>query len=168
MRREQVDQMLSKYKESKGRIGHLKIYVQMLRPEIELWEKNLLTDAALATPDRVEGMPHGTTVGNPVENIVLAHLAGHMPEELRVMIRQLDGAERELKELYLIVNFVDGWMAGLSERETWMINHKVIDTDYSWREISMMFRQQYGEEHSRDTLKRIRDRALEKIYRYAA
>ena len=127
-----------------------------------------MENAALATPDRVEGMPHGSGVGKPVENIVLAHVDGYMPEELRVLIRQLESTERELKELYMVINFVDGWMSGLSEREGWIINHKVIDTDYSWRELMMMYRVKFGEDHSRDALKRIKDRAMDKIYRYAA
>ena len=160
--------MLAKYRESMGRVGHLETYIQMIRPEIELWKRNLLRDAALSTPDRVEGMPHGSGVGKPVENIVLAYVDGYMPEELRVLIRQLESTERELKELTMIIHFVNGWMSGLSERECWIINHKVIDTDYSWREIMMMYRVQFGEDHSRDALKRIKDRAMDKIYRYAA
>lgn len=168
MTHEQVDQILSRYRESKGRIGHLEVYVQATKPEIELWQRNLLRDAALSTPNHEEGMPHGTGVGNPVESIVLAHVDGFMPDELRTLIRLLESAERELKELRMIVSFVDGWMSGLSERESWIINHKVIDTDYSWRELMMMYRMQFGEDHSRDALKRIKDRAMEKIYRYAA
>lgn len=168
MTHEQVDEMLSKYRESKGRVGHLETYIQMVRPEIELWQRNLLKDAALSTPDRVEGMPHGSGVGNPVENIVIAHVDGYMPDELRVLIRQYEASERELKELRMIIRFVDGWLSGLSDRERWIINHKVIDVDYSWREIMMMYRVQYGEDHSRDALKRIKDRAMMKIYRYAA
>ena len=160
--------MLSKYRESKGRIGHLEIYIQMTRPEVERWKENLLHDAALSTPNHEEGMPHGSGAGNPVESIVIAHLSGMMPDELRTMIRLLDSAERELKDLKIIINFVDGWLSGLSDRECWIINHKVIDTDYSWRELMMMYRVQFGEDHSRDALKRIKDKALEKIYRYAA
>ena len=168
MTHEQVDQMLSRYRESKGRVGHLEMYIQMTRAEVEIWKRHLLHDAALATPDRVEGMPHGTDVGNPVENIVVAYVDGHMPDELRTLIRLLDASERELKELQTIIRFVDGWMSGLSDRESWIINHKVIDTDYSWREIMMMYRVKFGEEHSRDALKRIKDKAMDKIYRYAA
>lgn len=168
MTREQVDQMMAKYRESKGRIGHLDVYIQTTRPEVELWKRNLIHDAALSTPSREEGMPHGSGVGKPVESIVIAHVDGFMPEELRTLIRLLDAAEREVRELRLIVNFVDGWMSGLSDRERWIINHKVIDTDYSWRELMMMYRMQFGEEHSRDALKRIKDRAMDKIYRYAA
>ena len=168
MTHEQVDQMLAKYRASKGRVGHLKTYIQMTRPEVELWKRNLLKDAAMSTPDHIEGMPHGTDVGKPVESIVIAHVDGFMPDELRVLIRLLDSAERELQELTNIIQFVDGWMSGLSERECWIINHKVIDTDYSWRELMAMYHAQFGEDHSRDALKRIKDRAMEKIYKYAA
>lgn len=167
MTRAQVDEYLATYQECVGRMGSLELTIRRQRKELEERKMNLAADAALETPEREEGMPHGSGVGNPVERIVLKYADGFLPAEIIEEEKQLKALEEELKYRKEVVLYVDAWLKGLNEREAWIINHKVIDMDYSWREVITMYRLQYGEEYSRDALKRIKERAMEKIYRFA-
>lgn len=167
MTRPQVDDYLAQYRECVGRVGYLTLNIPVMRVEIQRIKDNLVANAALETPQHEEGMPHGSGVGNPVEKIVLKYADGFTPEEVKEAEKELRSAERELENKQRVVLCVDAWLKGLNEREAWIINHKVIDSDYSWREVIVMYRLQYGEEYSRDALKRIKDRAMEKIYRFA-
>lgn len=168
MTRDQVDQYLASYRECVGRAGSLQLSLNAKLAEVNQWKNNLIADAALDTPQREEGMPHGSGVGNPVERIVLKYADGFVPEEIREAEKEAEAMERELESKLKVIYYVEAWLKGLNEREAWMIQHKVIDTDYSWREVIVMYRLQYGEEYSRDALKRMKDRAMEKIYGYAA
>ena len=167
MTRPQVDDYLAQYRECVGRVGYLLLRLPVMRSELQKIKDNLVADAALETPQHEEGMPHGSGVGNPVEKIVLKFADGFLPEDVMVAEKELQSAEQEFEYRQRVVLCVDAWLKGLSEREAWIINHKVIDSDYSWREVIVMYRLQYGEEYSRDALKRIKDRAMEKIYRFA-
>ena len=167
MEPEQVDEYLAQYREAVGRVGFLEVQVPFLKDDLRKREESLAAYHALDTPVREEGMPHGSGTGNPVEKIVLKYANGGYPEELWKDRNDLEALESELRRKRRVVNCVNAWMRGLNEREAWIINHKVIDSDYSWREVIMMYRLQYGEEYSRDALKRVKDRAMEKIYRFA-
>ena len=167
MTRPQVDEYLSIYRECVGRVGYLELKLSVMRQDVQKIKDNLVADAALETPQREEGMPHGSGVGNPVERIVLKYADGFLPEDVIVAEKELAAAEQELDYRQRVVLCVDAWLKGLNEREAWIIIHKVIDSDYSWREVIVMYRLKYGEEYSRDALKRMKDRALEKIYRFA-
>lgn len=167
MTRAQVDEYLATYRECVGRMGSLKLTIRRQRAELEDRKRNLAADAALETPEREEGMPHGSGVGNPVERIVLKYADGFLPAEIIEEEKGLRALEEELAYRQRVVQYVDAWLKGLNEREAWIIHHKVIDSDYSWREVITMYRLQYGEEYSRDALKRIKERAMEKIYRFA-
>ncbi|MBQ9211103.1 MAG: hypothetical protein IJ153_11020 [Clostridia bacterium] len=168
MTHEQVDAMLAEYRESVGRCGYLEKRIPELAAEIEQEKARLIQEAAQESPSMEPGMPHGSGVGNPVEKIVLRYADGFLPDEIRGMDKEL----RELRDEYArrqrVIQYVDAWLQGLNEREKWIIIHKVVDVEYSWREVICMYRLQYGEEYSRDALKRIKERALEKIYKFAA
>lgn len=165
---EQVDEYLAQYREAVGRVGFLEIQVPFLRKDLRRREESLAAYHALDTPVREEGMPHGSGTGNPVEKIVLKYADGRDHDELCSDRNDLEALEAELHEKKHIVDCVNAWLKGLNEREAWVVIHKVIDDEFSWREVIMMFRLQYGEEWSRDRLKRIKERAMEKIYDYAA
>lgn len=168
MTKTQVDEYLATYRECVGRVGSLELKLSAMRAEIEKAKQSLVANAALETPQHEEGMPHGSGVGNPVERIVLKYADGFIPKDILEAEKEFQMEEQELAYRRRVVLYVEAWLKGLNEREAWIINHKVIDTDYSWREVIVMYRLQYGEEYSRDALKRMKDRALEKIYGYAA
>ena len=164
MTHEQVDKMLADYKACIARVGHLEQLIPRWKRDLEKWEHDLVKDEALSTPDREEGMPHGTTVGNPVESIVLKYADGFLPPELIEEKKKLMEAEKELEERKQVILFVEAWMKGLSEREAWVVNHKVLEVDYSWRDVISLFKRDFGDWYSKDYLRSIKDRALNKIY----
>ena len=168
MTRDQVDTMLSEYRKCKGRCGYLEKRLPELELEIEQEKARLIPDAAQESPSMEPGMPHGSGVGNPVEKIVLRYADGFLPDEIREMVDSYRDMKAELAQGQRVIRYVDAWLEGLAERERWIIIHKVIDSEYSWREVICMYRLQYGEEYSRDALKRIKERAMEKIYSFAA
>ena len=164
---EQVDQMLSQYKNCKGRTGHLELEIARRRAELERRINNLVAEAATETPVREEGMPHGTGVGNPVERIVLKYADGYIPDDLRAEMEELKSAERELHDKQMVIAYVDAWLSGLNDRERWVIEKNAIE-NYCWREMVDKLRKEFGEIRSKDSVKRLRDRAMEKIYSFAA
>jgi len=167
MRREKVDEMLKAYRFEVGRCGHLETEINRLRKEIDLCRSSLAEDAASIQSQQLTGMPHGTTVSSPTERIGIMLASGWQPEYLGSMEAELRRLEDEYSERHFTVLFVSSWLQGLSERERWIIEHQVIDGEY-WKDIATAYKLAYSEECSKDSLKRLKLRAMSKIYEMAS
>ena len=71
--------------------------------------------------------------------------------------------QEEYAERKKTVDYVGAWLEGLPERERWMVETQIMD-GVVWREVVLQYQEKYGEYRSKDTLKRIRDKALDLIY----
>ncbi len=160
---ERVDEMLRSYRAEVGRCGHLQMEIDILKVEIERDKDSLAFDLAGPGAQVITDMPRGTTVGNPTEKIGLMLAGGWMSDEIREKEAKLGELQAEYDERHKTVVFVESWLAGLPERERWMVETQVID-GVIWREIITQYPQRFGEFRSKDTLKRIRDKAMEMIY----
>ncbi len=164
---EKADQMLKDYKVFLGRCKYLTTLIPELKAEAVYWKKNMAEDISSVGSQNLDGMPHGTKIGNPTERFGIMLADGYTPDGLKRLEKTISDYEQELKEKSISVVFVEAWLDGLTEKERWIIQRQVIDGAY-WREIITEYHQKYGEEYSREGLKKIRDGAMSKIHQMAS
>lgn len=163
MRREKVDEMLKAYRFEVGRCGHLETQIMQLKREIDLCKKYIPEELASIQPQQLTGMPHGTTVSSPTERSGILLASGWQPEYISAMEAELKSLEEEYSERQFTVLFVSSWLQGLTDRERWIVEHQVIDGEY-WKDVAAAYRSVYSDECSKDSLKRLKQRAMDKIY----
>lgn len=165
MTREKVDELLKAYRFEVGRCGHLETEIAQLQKAIACAMKNLTEDmSAVAKP--LSGMPRGTDISSPTEKIAIMLASGWVPDHVDEMQRELEVLQREYDDRYFTVLFVGSWLNGLTEREQWIVKRQMIDGE-TWRDIGINYRANFGEEVSKDKLRRLKWRALKKIYQMA-
>ena len=166
MTREIVDSMLKGYKFAVGRCGHLEAEIRQIEQRIEAEKHGRAAELAAVKPQQITDMPHGTQVGNPTEKFGLMLAAGWESEYAKDLQAIREKLLTELKDCELVLSFGDSWLAGLTERERWIVEQRIIEARF-WRDVQTDYRRQFDEVCSKDTLKRLRARAMEKIYKMA-
>lgn len=161
-----VDSMLKGYKCARGRCGHLAAEMELLSRQIKVAENSRASDLAAIRPQQLTDMPHGTQVGNPTEKFGLMLASGWESEELKDLLEQYAKIKAQHSNLEITVSFVESWLSGLTERERWVVEQQIIEGRF-WRDIQTDYRKRFEEICSKDTLKRLRARAMEKIYKMA-
>ena len=159
---ERIEEMLKTYRFEVGRCGHLANEITQLEKDIAWLQNNPAEELCGPSAQVITDMPRGTSVGNPTERIGLMLAAGYESQDVREMRIKLAEMKAEYAERRKTVDYVESWLAGLPERERWMIEMQVID-GVIWREIITKYPEKFGEYRSKNTLKRIRDRAMEMI-----
>ena len=159
MRLEIIMVMLRDYNANKARLAHLELAANELRAAIEKEELNILRNEALRTPDS-DGMPKGNAITSTVENIAIKVADGWTPEYLEEMKQELTMMVTEKSNLSRNIAYVDAWLSGLNEKQAWVIRNHIIQ-DYSWYELMVKWRKEFDSPTSRNTLKRLKDTALE-------
>lgn len=173
MTHEQVDAMLRDFRLLIGRCGHIDAEIGRLRRAIAQERERFVRDAAAPPVSSLTGMPRGTSIGRPTERIALMLADGEAFEasEERAAIRrfeaQIEALRMERAEKQLRVQYVNSWLNGLAERERWVIERHIIDREI-WHDIIIQFNARYTDDVSKDRLKRLQRRALDKIYDMAA
>lgn len=162
MTRDKVDALLKAYRMDVGRCGHLKAEIGQLEKDIKRASASMDEDLTSIKSQQMTGMPHGSDVGNPTERLGMMLASGWVSNDVRELEKELADKQQEYEQRYFTVVFVTAWLEGLSERERWIVEHQVIDGEF-WREVISKFGREF-EEASKDTLKRLRQRAMEKIY----
>ena len=160
---ERVNEMLKSYRFELGRCKHLETEIELLTRAIERSEACTVSDLVGPGAQVITGMPRGTSVGNPTEKYGMMLADGWENADIADMKAERAALQKEYEERHKTVVYVESWLAGLNERERWMIEMQVIDS-VIWREILNKYQQAFGEYRSKDTLKRIRDKALDTIY----
>lgn len=163
---EKVDQMLKDYRECKGRCEHLRTEIELLDRQSVSLRRTMIEDA-VSVSATVSDMPRGTALSDQTANVALRFADGKVPDYIKEIEADADKLRKELSEKDMVVIFVEAWLKGLTEKERWIIEKQVIDGAY-WREIIHDYRDRYGDEYTKDGLKRIRNVAMTKIYRIAA
>lgn len=166
MTQERVLQMLKSYRFEVGRCGHLIAEIRVLERDIERQKADMVETLASPKPQQLTDMPHGTQIGNPTEKFGLMLASGYETPEIEAMRAKVVELSAEYDERSDVVNHVSSWLAGLDERGRWVVEAQVID-GVTWREIISRYRQHFGDDASKDTLKRVRDRSMQTIYRMA-
>jgi hypothetical protein len=164
---EKVDQLLSDYKTIKGRCQYLEALIVEMKADARAWRNNLACELAGASGKEMDGMPRGNAVGNPTERIGILLASGYTPDGLKELEALTKQYEQELSQKSATLRFVDAWLVGLTEKEQWIIRQQVLEGAF-WREIIREYEKKYGEQYSKEGLKRIKHNALMKIYKMAA
>lgn len=159
---ERIEEMLKTYRFEVGRCGHLENEIALTKNQIERAKAGLADDLAGPGAQVITDMPRGTTVGNPTEKLGMMLASGYKSDEIRELEAKLGELIAEYTERKKTVDYVSSWLNGLPERERWMIETQVID-GVIWREILTKYPERFGEYRSKDTLKRIRDKAFDMI-----
>lgn len=161
-----MNQMLHDYREHLGRCRSLEQEIKEIEATLQRLRASMVADAAAPGSQNMDGMPRGTAIGNPTERIGGMFADGYVPEYIRELEEELTAKRAEYQRISATVVFVGAWLEGLADRERWIIETQVID-GVPWRRVVAMYREKYGEIRTRDGLKKLRLRALEKIYRMA-
>lgn len=166
MTRETVDRLLANHRENVGRYLHIEAEMMRLKGELETAMSNLTLDTSTAHNYELSDMPRGHMVGQPTEQIAIKLASGWKPDYILKIEQQLAECEAERNERNIKIMFVEGWLQGLPERERWLIETQVIDGVF-WRDVLVRYHQKFGVDASKDTLQRVKARAMERIYEIA-
>ena len=162
-----VDEMLAAYKECVGRCKYLELQIKLYNSDIISLEREAVKNLAYASGNGEQGMPRGSSVGNPTERMGIMLASGYEQPELKEKRNELNEMMDEYREKMLVVHFVGAWLEGLTEKERWMITGKTFEGK-TYRELIVDYRSRYGENCSRDKLRELRKAAMKKIYDMAS
>lgn len=161
-----AEEMLKNYKAYLGRCSYIEAVIEGLKVSIKIAEADARDDLINGSGKQPDGMPHGTTMGNPTERIAIMLATGIMTDDIAAMNKEIAALEAEHREKSLVVYFVQAWLKGLSAKERWMIERCYFD-EMTYREINARYREEYGENCSKDLLRRLKKDALAKIFEMA-
>lgn len=161
-----VDTMLKDYRSFAGRCKFLEGRMMQIQNSIEREMGKQAEEMVSIGGMNLDGMPHGTSVGNPTEKLGVMLADGVMTPFVHELIAEKEAIKEEYDEKILTVVFVEGWLKGLTERERWIVEQQVIDK-VTWRELMAEYPLRFGETRTKRALQMLRDRAMEKIYEMA-
>ena len=156
-----VDRMLASYNQCKARAAHLKTSIAIMEQRLSEGASAAMIGEALHAQN-YDPMPHGNMPGDPVGTLVQRYVDGFIPDSLEELRKEIDKARRDLVNAQAIIDFVDGWLLALTEREKFVIIHQVIDKE-TWREVLSEYEARFGP-YGKQGLRFLRNRALDKIY----
>ncbi|MBQ9251581.1 MAG: hypothetical protein IJ188_02970 [Clostridia bacterium] len=166
MTRERVDELLKRYKPTLARCEYLRGQLEVLQAALEENKQQMIGDQ-VSMSQAITGMPHGTTVGDPVGNLALDIAMGNVSVFVKQVEEEIATIQDELSRSGHLLSCVDKWMNGLSDREKLAVQEKTFN-DSSWAQIVYVFSREFGGSCSKRSAQRIYDRAMEKIYEMAA
>lgn len=165
MQPQEVDILLSTYRQNKARHGHLSLELATMNCALQREETRAIINDALHA-QQYSSMPHGTDTGRPVEQLVIRYFDGYTPELLRQWQTEKAGMEREQKKLEELIGYVDTWLNALIDRERRVVVDKLVD-GRTWREMEDDAQSVFGIPMTVGGLKSIKRRAMQKIYAVA-
>ena len=162
MTAEKAEQMLAQYQRCVGRCGYLETAISEMEADISEWSNALAEEMAEPGGQRMDGMPHGSTVGRPTEQIAIMLAGGYTPDDLQAAKHTLNEMKKELREKLMVITFVEAWMTGLTTKERWIITQLYFE-GATYNETARAYAEQYGQQVSRDGIRRMRKNIVLKI-----
>lgn len=160
-----AEEMLKNYKAYLGRCSYIEAVIEGLKVSIKIAEA--MPPMTSSTAWEAAGRDaDGNTMGNPTERIAIMLATGIMTDDIAAMNKEIAALEAEHREKSLVVYFVQAWLKGLSAKECWMIERCYFD-EMTYREINARYREEYGENCSKDLLRSLKKDALAKIFEMA-
>jgi len=159
---ERIERYLRDYKFCLGRCNHLKIELSVLSRQIDAVRRDTAETLAAPKPKPLSDMPRGTQISNPTEKYGGMLADGFKTDEQILLESKLAECESEYSEKIVVVEYVNSWMSGLTDRERTVIKAHMID-DLGWKDAVTTYNQKFGDAVSKDTLKRIKSVAMDKI-----
>ena len=165
MQPEMVDQCLANYREYSARCYFLEHEIHEMKSLVERLRSTALEDAVTIT-QVITDMPHGTNISDPTGRLASNFADGYIPDYIKEIEDEIKKRENEYRYKLPTIVFVDAWLKALNKRERFVIENKTIGGMF-WRDLITAYKNEFGEEYSRQGLKKIRDRAILMIYKVA-
>jgi len=161
-----VDRMLLDYRRNKARCAHLEIRIRELEELRQGMVDNVVNDTVSITA-RLDGMPPAQPgTSDPTGRLSSKLADGYKTDSIRQVEGDIAGLTAELQRLLPQVHFVDAWLLALDDKERFVVEQKQV-AGVSWRELVFAFKREHGAEYSVHGLRKLRDRAVQKIYQIA-
>lgn len=158
-----VKDLLSRYSANKGKAARLEAEIGKLEKEARAIRA---MEASTLKASTVDGMPRrkgGKSDPTGKKAVQLASGEAVSRDEARIL-EKISAKKADLSQLRLDVQLVDGWLGAMMDREKLVIEQQLIQKR-SWRETAAEYEKAFGDQMSDDTLRRMRDRAVEFIAR---
>lgn len=165
MQAEKVDEFLEKYHEYAARCSFLEKEIKELSRLVDELKSRIIEDNVNVTPS-LTGMPRGSGISDPTGRLGTLVADSFTPDYIAAIENEISDKRREYNEKITVVIFVDSWLEVLTKRERYVIENKILCGMF-WRELVRGYKEVFGEDYSKQGLKKIRDRAVEKIKRVA-
>ena len=165
MQPEEVKRYIDEYRENAARCAYLEREIKDLEILLERMKNNQIADSISIT-QKWSAAPHGSGVGDPTGQVALRHADGFTPDYIIDLENEIAQKREEYRLKSSGVIYVDSWLKCLSERERYVIESQCIRGAF-WRDIVTGFKEKFGDIYSPQGLKKIRTRAMNKIYKIA-
>lgn len=161
-----MDEMLGRYLEHSARSAFLESKIQELYKDLGKMRSEIVEDLVSVSP-KITGLPGGQKgISDSTGRLGTMVADGHVTPHMEQVIKEIDALELELERVRVTVVFVDAWLKALDEKELFVIKKKTIG-GLSWKQLGYLFRNTYGDSYTQQGLRRIRDSAMDKIYKIA-
>jgi len=165
MTHSRVDELLQSYHSMEDRCRELRVEIAFLEESLRVNERSMVSDQ-VSMSQAITGMPHGSSVGDPVGRLALNIAMGKVSVFVRQIQEELQDAYAEQSHLKELISQVDSWLDALSEPERTLVRMKAVNQE-SWRDIVRYFRKQFDGSYSKHSMQRIFIRAMDIIYEMA-
>lgn len=162
---EKVDEFLKNYREYSARCDFLENEIAELERIAQELRRTFIEDN-ISVSQVMNGMPHGTGISDPTGRLALLSASGYLPDYIKEIDDEVEKKKSELRYKTPTVIFVESWLKVLTPRERFVVENKTLNGMF-WRELVIAFKNEFGEEYSKNGLKNIRDSAIQKIYNIA-
>lgn len=165
MQPEKVDEMLMNYQQYVARCDYLKHIMLKLHQQEAIARAQMANDLVHIT-QTLSDMPHGSGTSDPTAKAGLKIASGAVTEQVADILEQIHYYEGELNEKSTTITYVESWLKCLNPIEKFVITNKTI-YGMTWRELIVLFKNEFGVLYSKNGLRNILRSAMEKIYAIA-
>lgn len=159
---QRLTEILKQYRPSRARCAYLRSQLEMLDRFLAQCQGQMITDQVTMS-QAITGMPHGTTVGDPVSRLAIDIASGEVTPFVKQIQEEIREVKAELDRILPDVRTVEIILEALNEREKILFEMKMID-EFSWPEILSRMNREYNNSYSKRSLQRLLERAMEKAH----
>lgn len=156
-----VRDLLGRLSANKGRAARLSAEIAKMEAEAEKLRSMEADPLKASAPDGMPRRKGGKSDPTGRRAVQLAGGEAMSREEAKIRER-IHAKKEELGQLQFEIDLASGWLNALMEREKLILTMQTVQKR-SWRETAAEYRRAFGDEMSEDTLRRMRDKAIELI-----
>ena len=142
------------YKDLIYRAAQYSIEIEKMQKEFER-----ISSPSYVKSPALDGGPRSGNISDPTAHIAVQELTGYIPPQAKDFKQQIEEKEGLLEDLKLEIREIDSWLQWLPERERWVVTEHLIEKN-PWRTVIFKYKQEFGEQYSKDTLARFQRTAL--------
>lgn len=159
---QELTEILKNYRSNRARYAYLQSQIEMLERFLRKCQGEMIEDQ-VSMSQAITGMPHGSTVGDPVSRLALDIASGKVTPFVKQIQEEIAKIQAEIQKLFPDLRTVEIILEGLNDRERILFEMKMID-DYSWSDIVKEMNKKYNGSYAKRSLQRLCERAVDKAY----